>query len=147
MKRLHLFIGLLLIFFLTACASDKKNVIITPTVTTPAGPLDGKWQGSGQANGKEYKIFFTVQDSVVTDIQYSFNNSPTTSCLNINHAPIDEAHQPHITDHSFSATLGTDLDISAVFKNDASASGHLRGTLTRYRRETLCNGSFEVDWT
>ncbi|HSJ90146.1 MAG TPA: ABC transporter permease [Anaerolineales bacterium] len=147
MKRFHLFVGLLLIFFLTACASDKKYVTITPTVTTPAGPLDGKWQGSGQANGKEYKIFFTVQDSVVTTIQYSFNNSPTTSCLNINHAPIDKARQPHITDHSFSTTLGADLDISAVFKDDASASGHLRGILTRYRRETLCNGSFEVDWT
>jgi branched-chain amino acid transport system permease protein len=147
MKRLHLFVVLLLIFFLAACASDKKNVTVTPTAPAPAGPLDGKWQGSGQAHGKEYKIFFTVQDSVVTDIQYSFNNSPTTSCLNINHAPIDKAHRPHITNHSFSATLGTDLEMSAVFNNDASASGHLSGTLIGYRRETLCNGSFEVDWT
>jgi branched-chain amino acid transport system permease protein len=147
MKRLHLFVVLLLIFFLAACASDQRNVGVTPTVTAPAGPLDGKWQGSGQANGKEYKIFFTVQNSIVTNIQYSFNNSPTTSCLNINHAPIDKAHQPLIKDNSVSATLGTDLDMSAVFNNDTSASGHLRGTLTGYRRETLCNGSFEVDWT
>lgn len=147
MKRIHLLVILLCILILAACTPEKQSVTATPTTTAPAGPLDGRWQGSGEANGKEYKIFFTVENSVVTDIHYSFNNSPTTSCLNINHAPIDKAQQPPIVDHSFSATLGPDLAVSAVFKTDSSAAGHLSGTLTGYRRETLCNGSFDVGWT
>lgn len=146
MKKLSLLVVLLFIFFLTACASARQISTPTPTAS-PAGPLDGKWQGSGQANGKEYQISFIVENSVVTDIQYSFHNSPTTSCLNISYAPIDKAHRPSITDNSFSANLGPDMNMSAIFKSNSSASGHLRATLTGYRRETLCNGSFEVDWT
>src|SRR5512141_3079745 len=139
MKRLPLLVVLLFIFFLAACASAAQNS--TPTATaSPAGPLDGKWQGSGQANGKEYQISFIVENSVVTDIQYSFHNSPATSCLNISYAPIDKAHRPSITDNSFSANLGPDMNMSAIFKSNSSASGHLRATLTGYRRETLCNG-------
>jgi branched-chain amino acid transport system permease protein len=146
MKK-YLIVVFLLLIFLSACTSAEKNTTATPTASSPAGPLDGNWQGSGRANGIPYQIFFTVQNSVVTKIRYSFINSKNTSCLNINYIPIDKAHQPTITDNSFSATLGPDLNVSAIFKNDSSASGHLSGTLTRFRRETLCNGSFEVDWT
>src|SRR5436190_208823 len=144
MKKQPLFVILLLIL-LAACAPAKRNALPTPT-PSPMGPLDGTWQGSGQANGKEYKIFFTVKDSVVTSIKYSYNNPQNTACLNFNYAPIDNPHRPQITNHSFSTTLGPDLDMSAVFKNDSSASGHLSATLTGFRRETFCNGSFEVDW-
>src|SRR5512138_994623 len=146
MKRFSLRVVLLLMFFLAACASQKQNIAPTPTAS-PTGPLDGTWQGSGQANGKTYKVFFIVQNSIVTDIQYSFNNSPTTSCLNIHYAPVEKGRQPKITGNSFSADLGPDLNMSAVFKDNSSASGHLSGLLTGYRRETNCNGSFEVDWT
>src|SRR6266487_882494 len=145
MKKQHLFV-ILLFIFLAACTAAKKNVLPTPTASSPVGPLDGTWQGSGQANGKDYKIFFSVKNSVVTSIKYSYNNPQSTACLNLDHAPIDSAHQPRITSNSFSANLGSDLDMSAVFKNDSSASGHLSGTLTGFRRETFCNGSFEVDW-
>src|SRR5215813_8071025 len=105
MKKQYLFVILLLII-LAACGPAKKNTPPTPSAPTPAGPLDGTWQGSGQANGKEYRIFFTVKNSVVTSIKYSYNNPQDTACLNINHAPIDIDHQPHITGNSFSANLG-----------------------------------------
>ena len=145
MKKRYLFVILLLII-LAACAPAKKNALLTPTAPIPTGPLDGTWQGNGQADGRAFKIFFTVKNSVVTNIKYSYSNPQNTSCLNINYAPIDNAQRPQISDHSFSATLGPDLDMSAVFKNDSSASGHLRATLTGFRRETFCNGSYEVDW-
>ncbi len=145
MKKQYLFV-ILLVILLSACSRTGKNISSTPTPSSPAGPLDGKWQGNGEANGIPYEIVFTIQNSEVTDIQYSFINAKNTSCLNINYAPIDKAHRPHITDHSFSANLGPDLDMSAVFKDSSAASGHLSGTLTGFRRETFCNGSFEVDW-
>src|SRR6266496_2035097 len=146
MKKQHLFV-ILLCILLTACARIEKNSTPTPTASSPAGPLDGKWQGSGEASGIPYKLSFTIKSSVVTEIEYSFINSKKTSCLNINYIPIDKNQRPPVTNNSFSATLGPDLDVSAIFKNDSSASGHLSGTLTGYRRETLCNGTFAVDWT
>src|ERR1044071_796503 len=105
MKKRHLFL-ILLFILLTACTRTEKNSTPTPTTSSPAGPLDGKWQGSGQANGIPYKVSFTIQNSVVTEIEYSFINSKKTSCLNINYIPIDKTQRPQITDHSFSATLG-----------------------------------------
>src|SRR5512141_2889882 len=112
MKRLPLLVVLLFIFFLAACASAAQNS--TPTATaSPAGPLDGKWQGSGQANGKEYQISFITENSIVTDIQYSFHNTPNTSCLNISYAPIEKTDRPQITNNEFSADLGPDLNMSA----------------------------------
>jgi ABC-type branched-subunit amino acid transport system permease subunit len=146
MKKQYLFV-MLLFLVLSACTSTEKNSSPTPTVVSPASPLDGTWQGSGQADGRSYKIFFTITNSVVTSIKYSFENPQHTNCLNIDHAPIDKAHQPQITDHSFSVNLGPDLDLSADFENNSAASGRLSGTLSGFRRETFCNGTFTVDWT
>ena len=106
MKKQYLSVILLLII-LAACAPAKRNALPTPTTPSPAGPLDGTWQGSGQADGRAFKIFFTIKNSVVSDIKYSYNNPQNTSCLNINYTPIDKAHRPRITNHSFSATLGS----------------------------------------
>ena len=144
MKTGYLLVVLLSIF-LAACAPAEKNAVPTPTAPSSAGPLDGTWQGTGQADNKSFSVFFTVQDSVVTSIKYSFENAENTACLDFNHAPISAANQPRIVDQSFSINLGTDLSASAVFKNDTSASGHLSGSLSGFRRP-FCNGSFEVDW-
>src|SRR5690242_9330895 len=105
MKKRYLFVILLLII-LAACARTEKNFTPTPTVASPAGPLDGKWQGTGEANGIPYKLSFTIQNSVVTEIEYSFINSKKTSCLDINYIPIEKAQQPLVTNNSFSAKLG-----------------------------------------
>src|SRR5690349_18608445 len=140
MKKRHLFL-ILLFILLTTCTRTEKNNTPTPTISAPTGPLDGKWQGSGQANGIPYKVSFTIQNLVVTEIEYSFINSKKTSCLNINYIPIEKTQRPQVANNSFSANLGPDLEVSAIFKDNASASGHLSGTLTGYRRETLCNGT------
>ena len=145
MKKSYLLVVLACIF-LAACTKAESNPVPTPT-PSPAGPLDGNWQGTGEANGIPYTIFFTVRSSTVTEIHYSFINANGTSCLNINYIPIAQADRPRITDNSFAATLGPDLDVYAAFRDDSSASGHLSGTLTGFRRETMCNGSFAVDWT
>ena len=140
------FLILLLLVFLSACATKDKNTDPTPTPLSPNGAWDGNWQGSGQANGKSFDIFFTVKDSVVTNIKYSFITPEKVACLDLNYAPIKTTDQPHISNNAFSADLGPDLSISASFENASSASGHLSGTWTDSRRLS-CNITFEVDWT
>src|ERR1043165_9914444 len=105
MKKRYLFL-ILLFILLTACTRTEKNSTPTPTISSPAGPLDGKWQGNGEANGIPYKISFTIQNSVVTEIEYSFINSIKTSCLDVNYLPIEKTQRPQITNNSFSANLG-----------------------------------------
>ena len=145
MKKQSLFVALFL-FLLAACTPADKNTISNPTASSPSGPLDATWQGSGQADGRSFKVFFTVKDSVVTSIKYSFTTPEKVACLDLNYAPIKTPNQPRIVDNSFTAALGPDLNVSAVFEGDSSASGHLSGMWTDSRRLS-CNISFEVDWT
>ncbi len=138
---------LLLFIVLTACAPVAKTVASTPTPPSPTGSFDGQWQGNGStSDGKSFTIFFIVKDSTVTAVQYSFVKPQNTPCFNDTYMEIKGTAQPHIKDNAFSAPLGTDLNLSAVFSNDSSAAGHLNGTLTGYRRG-FCNATFEVDWS
>ena len=136
-----------LFFLLVACESaPPARPSPTSTVSLPAGPYDGRWQGTGQTDtGVELSIFFTVQNSTVTSIHYRFDGPQGTPCFNMAHMVIAPTDQPRIAGKAFTAPFPPDLDLSAVFEGDSSASGHLSGGLNNYRWP-VCNTSFEVDW-
>lgn len=143
----HLLILLVLFLFLAACSSATPTAAPTPTAATPAGPFDGRWQGSGQsADGVPFDIFFTIQNSVITSLRYRFDGPQGTPCINMTHMVIPLADRPQVVDDSFSAPLGPDLNVEARLEDASAASGSLTGTLNNYRWP-VCNASFEVQWT
>ena len=136
------------IFLLTACAPRENLLPVSATATPhPSQPYEGKWQGTGgAADGKVITLAFTVQGSSVTSIQYQFEMPGGTVCFNMTHMVIPEAERLQIEDRAFTASFDPDLNLSAVFDSESSASGHLSGSLNNYRWP-YCNSTFEVDWT
>ncbi|HLO28208.1 MAG TPA: hypothetical protein VK249_03680 [Anaerolineales bacterium] len=145
MRRPNL-LWLLLFLLLAACSSLNKATAATPTPNVSSGKFDGRWEGNGKtAEGIPVTIFFTVQDSTVTSTYYQFVKPGFASCYDTTHQVLNAPDQPHIINGAFTASFGRDFDLSASFKNDSSASGHLKGTLITRRPE--CNFTFEIDWT
>lgn len=137
----------LLLFLLTACSPARVPSSPTPASVSPAGPFDGRWEGSGKTDdGTILNIFFSVENSIVTSIHYRFDGPQGTPCFNMTHMVIPVADRPQISGTSFSAPLGSDLDLVAVFENDSSASGQLKGIMNNYRWP-VCNTSLEVEWS
>lgn len=136
----------LVFFLLVGCTSTKGPVVSTPTPITPAGRFDGTWKGNGKTDeGIPFQVSFTVQNSTITSTQYQFERTGFAPCFNVSHTVLKPDERPHLEDNSFIASFGPDFELSAVFQNEASASGRLKGVLNTYR-QTQCNITFEVEW-
>ncbi len=145
--KLRVIVLICLFFFLAACSIKTGSTAVTPTPTVPAGSFDGKWQGQGTSkNGIPFKIFFTIKNSIVTSTYYEFEQSGLPPCFNVTHTVMNPTDQPRIRADSFNVSFDPDFNLSAIFQNDSSASGHLQGSLNTYRQRH-CNIAFEVDWT
>ncbi len=134
---------------LMACAKSPTPTAIVAaqaTAALPAANFDGRWEGVGTtAEGKVINLSFTVSDSVVTSIAYKYQGLNDLPCINLNYEPLPESLRPRITQNTFTVTLGADLDITATFDADTSASGHL--VIVWQDRYTTCNGRYEAAWT
>jgi len=134
---------------LIACAKSPAPTAIVAaqaTAALPAAGFDGRWEGAGTtAEGKVINISFAVSHSVVTSIAYKYQGLNDLPCSNLNYEPILEPLRPRIIQNTFSAILGTDLDITGNFDTVTSASGHL--VITWQGRYATCNGRYEAAWT
>lgn len=140
------FLFLLLILpLLYSCA--PAPTIAAPTATpTPASPLDGQWKGTGAASDdKPFKILFTVQNSALTSLIYTFVGSTGVPCTAITYGQIPTARQPKIFNNQLDSVLGADLKISASFDSDSKSSGRL--SIHWHDRQPYCNGDYEVNWS
>ena len=143
MKK-HPFI-LLALLFLYACAPASRPAAVEST-PAPASPLDGQWQGTGSTpDGRQFKIFFSIQDSALAGLIYNFTGTNENPCTAIAYGQIPPAARPAIRENKFSAKLGDDLTVSALFTSDREAAG----TLSIYWRghRANCNGDYEVTWS
>jgi len=139
--------ALLVFLFISACSSVAGAVLPpTPTTVVSAGAFDGTWQGQGRTDdGLIFTLNFTVRGSAINQLQYKFETQTESPCFDTNYEIIPTGRQPKILDNAFTAPLGPDLNLDAVFQSDSSASGHFSGGLSGYRH-TFCNRTFEVDW-
>jgi branched-subunit amino acid ABC-type transport system permease component len=131
-----------------ACTTSHSStlVIATPTpALTQLADFDGEWEGTGTtAQGKVINLSFSVSGAVVTSVTYKYQGLNDLPCTNLNYEPIPEPLRPRIARNTFSATLGSDLDMTGTFVSATAASGHL--AITWQDRYTTCNGHFEADW-
>lgn len=144
MKRYLLFIVILLIF--SSCTTTQNTATAPTAVSAPAGRFDGIWSGTGSdtAANRDFQISFSVHDSRVTDIRYSFNSTDGIPCSNIDYTSINESIQPRIDGESLSVLLGEDLITTINFESDLSASGEL--IVHWADRQPRCNGDYKVKW-
>lgn len=143
MRRIF-FIGIL--FFLAACAGQPAVAASAQHPVAVTLSNDGEWQGSGQAqDGMQFTVKFTVRENRLAGIVYSFMGKDGISCTGSNHSFLDSLDDFLIRDNKLSATLGSDLSITASFADIKSASGRL--TVHWHDRQPRCNGEYEVDWT
>ncbi len=137
-----------LVLISIACAkapTPAPAAVATPALTQSTG-FDGEWEGAGvTSQGKVIHLSFTVKEAVVTSILYKYQGLSDLPCTNLNYAPIPGALRPRIIHNTFSATLGTDLDITGTFDSPTSASGQL--AIIWQDRYASCNGRFEAAWT
>ena len=145
MKKYILFIVGLLV--LVSCSTQRISESTQTAVSVPVGRYDGIWSGTGrdEAANRDFQISFSVRDSRITDIRYSFNGTDGIPCSNIDYTSIDEAQQPRIDGESLSVSLGEDLNTTILFGSDSTASGEL--TVHWADRQPRCNGDYAVRWT
>ena len=102
--------------YLHVSRKSKPSPAITPTANA-VGQYDGIWTGTGNdtSKGKEFEISFSVRDSRITDIRYSFNGKDNVPCINLDYISLNAAVQPQVTESPFSISLGEDLSTSVAF--------------------------------
>ena len=88
---------LLVFVFLTACSaiSTKQASVVA---TLPIGMYDGQWQGTGNdpAANRNFKLDFTIRNSKITAIQYTFNGKDAIPCSNVDFTSLTPAQQPQL---------------------------------------------------
>jgi branched-chain amino acid transport system permease protein len=144
MKKLVFIVVFLL---LSACSTGNNSTAVpTPTPIIASGPFDGIWTGSGTdaLNGKNFEISFSVRESRITDIRYSFNGKDAIPCINLDYTSLDQSKQPQVSEVPFSIALGEDLSTSISFKSSERASGDL--IVLWHDRNPRCNGEYQVQW-
>jgi branched-chain amino acid transport system permease protein len=145
MKKRLFFIVVLLV--LVSC-STKQSTDKTPGATAvPPGRYDGIWSGTGSdvAAGRDFQISFSVSDSQIAAIRYSFNGTDGIPCSNIDYTSLTESNRPRIEGELLSVSLGEDLHTTIHFVSDENASGEL--TARWADRQPRCNGDYKVTWT
>ncbi|MFT3894756.1 MAG: hypothetical protein QM730_24260 [Anaerolineales bacterium] len=145
MKKYLLFIVALLI--LVACSAKQETQTTPVPASAPMGRYDGIWNGTGRddAAGRDFQISFSVRDSKITAIRYSFNGSDGIPCSNIDYTSIAGSNQPQIDGETSTVSLGEDLNTNIHFNSEESASGEL--TIHWADRQPRCNGDYKVTWT
>ena len=145
MKKYFFFIVILLV--LASCSIKQVTEPVPVVVSAPAGRFDGDWSGSGSDSmqGRDFQLSFSIHDSKITAIRYSFNGSDGIPCSNIDYTSLNESQRPQIDGEALSVSLGEDLDTTINFESDSSASGEL--TVHWADRQPRCNGDYKVTWT
>ncbi|MEP7134561.1 MAG: ABC transporter permease [Chloroflexota bacterium] len=111
-----------------------------------SSPLDGAWQGTGSnVDGLPFTITLTIQNESLKGLVYQFPGTDGVVCHAVEYSFIPSAEQPKISANQLAATIGKDVELSASFLADVTASGHL--TVHWHDRQPRCNGDYEVDWT
>jgi len=145
MKKYFLFIVILLVF--TSCTTTQNPMTLPTAISAPVGRFDGIWSGRGSdaTANRDFQISFSVHDSKITDIRYSFSGTDGIPCSNIDYTSLDESVQPSIDGESLFVSLGEDLNTTLLFESDSRASGEL--TVHWADRQPRCNGDYKVTWS
>jgi branched-chain amino acid transport system permease protein len=146
LRKISLSLAVLFLLFLVSCANQKPVAIQTPTpVAVITSPLDGEWSGAGETpDHKTFSIKFSVEENKLSGILYTFVGTDGIPCTAIEYGQLEKTSRPAILENILRAPLGGNLEVTADFSGDSSASGHM--TVHWHDRQPRCNGDYEVDW-
>lgn len=145
-RRFFLLVVLSLLLILPACTTPSLASTPVPPqpISTPSGPYDGDWAGSGiTPAGKAVDLSFTIQDSGLSAITYHFIGPNGLPCTNLSYSQLPEANRPQLNDAKFSASLGIDLQLVARFDTPDTASGTLA---VDWQGRSACPIKFNIPW-
>ena len=110
-----------------------------------SGPYDGAWSGSGlAANGRVITITFSVANSALTGLSYTFTGTNGLPCTDSSRDPLPAAGHAPLAGDSFTYADAS-LAITGTFNSPSAAAGEI--DLDWAARYAYCNGHYHVQWT